>query len=192
METFEKEKDYFTQTENNLRIQVQRLKEAVKEMKIQMEEMTSDEAKKLKEKEKILAGKERKLAVSQANIENERNMFADSQVSQNPENQGHIILQLKKALEEVHVLRDEKQYLLERCNKLSHEIKLNTIQQKDASNSNSAQENKLENVENLQYQLTKQQLGLVALSLGFYEITRQIKKILLSLPVKIFSGHIIT
>ena len=157
-----------------------------------MEEMTSDEAKKLKEKEKILAGKERKLAVSQANIENERNMFADSQVSQNPENQGHIILQLKKALEEVHVLRDEKQYLLERCNKLSHEIKLNTIQQKDASNSNSAQENKLENVENLQYQLTKQQLGLVALSLGFYEITRQIKKILLSLPVKIFSGHIIT
>ena len=69
--------------------------------------------------------KERKVAASLAKLENERKNQSEklfgstSETGQNPA----IVLQLKKALEEVHILNEEKRSLLERCNKLSHELR---------------------------------------------------------------------
>ena len=92
---------------------------------MQVEEMTSNESKKLAERENILAQKERDLAIAQAAIETEKKRFDDSESFSNLAHGDHgpITVQLKKALEEVHVLREEKRYLLERCNKLSHDLR---------------------------------------------------------------------
>ena len=170
-DTFDREREYFTHTENNLRITVQRLKGAIKDMKQQVEEMTSDEAKKLEQRENSMMEKERDLAIAQANIEQEKKRINEGMgVKCDGRDEGAIVIQLKKALEEVHVLRTEKRYLLERCNKLSHDLRHSKSDPppsnhpaNNVTTESSLTDHRFDQVENLQYKLTKQQLGLVAL-----------------------------
>ena len=74
-----------------------------------------------------------------------------------------MTLELQNALEECVVLRQEKQTLLERCNKLSHELKRATRSLENGAAASEEKDRPLSAVENLQYELTKKQLGLVAL-----------------------------
>ena len=75
-----------------------------------------------------------------------------------------MTVELQNALEECVVLRREKETLLERCNKLSHELKrASKTAEISAGISEIGKERPLSAVENLQYELTKKQLGLVAL-----------------------------
>jgi len=99
-------------------------------MKLQVEEMTSNEAKKLVERENILAQKERDLAIAQVNVENDKKRIEDSGFDQKMDQGdfGPVTIQLKKAVEEVHILREEKRYLLERCNKLSHDLRTTKLE----------------------------------------------------------------
>ena len=75
-----------------------------------------------------------------------------------------MTVELQNALEECFVLRRERETLLERCNKLSHELKrVSKTAVFENGISEIAKERPLSAVENLQYELTKKQLGLVAL-----------------------------
>ena len=154
VDAYDKEREYFSRTENNLRITIQRLKEAIRDMKSQMEEMTSDEEKKLAQREHKLLEKEARLARQLAEIDANRPTEKSTNSIQVEANQGPLVLQLQKALEEVHVLREERQSLLERCNRLSHELR------STSAAPSCGKTDKLEKVEKLQYDLTKQQLAL--------------------------------
>ena len=111
--------DRAEETETQLRIQIQRLKSTIKEMKEQMEEMTSDEERRLREKENQLQQRENEIIKQRkilANTQNEKNNTGSGDFSV-PEN-GQLANQLRKSIEQVHVLRVERDRLLDRCNKL--------------------------------------------------------------------------
>jgi len=156
--------DRAEETETQLRIQIQRLKSTIKEMKEQMEEMTSDEERRLREKENQLQQRENEIIKQKkilANTQNEKNNTGSGDFSV-PEN-GQLANQLRKSIEQVHVLRVERDRLLDRCNKLQAEIR--KIHRSDATKKSEEVESrtKFDGIENLQYDLTKQKLGLIAL-----------------------------
>ena len=111
--------DRAEETETQLRIQIQRLKSTIKEMKEQMEEMTSDEERRLREKENQLQERENEII-------KQKKLLVNSQADQKNAGSGdfsnvsneQLANQLRKSIEQVHVLRVEKDRLLDRCNKL--------------------------------------------------------------------------
>jgi len=158
----EKEKNYFSNNETNLRMQIHRLRDVVKDMKADIETVESEDAKKLKEREEQLSEKERKFAKERAELTNEKANFKKIAGESGSEPSTGMTVELQNALEECVVLRREKQTLLERCNKLSHELK-RASKTAEYGISESVKDRPLSAVENLQYELTKKQLGLVAL-----------------------------
>lgn len=155
-EAFENEKQHFASTETNLRMQVHRLRDAIKEMKSDMETVESEDMKKLKEREDKLAERERQLAKELATLQHTKSNPQQGDSYGNDQ----MKFQLEKVVEESVVLRQEKQALLERCNKLAHELKRAKLRDTPEHHH---QEDPLEEVENIQYELTKKQLGLMAL-----------------------------
>ncbi|CAG5095859.1 Oidioi.mRNA.OKI2018_I69.XSR.g14372.t1.cds [Oikopleura dioica] len=133
-------------------------------MKADIETVESEDAKKLKIREEKLCEKERIIAKERAEFENEKANFKGSRAARegSQESPG-MTLELQNALEECVVLRQEKQTLLERCNKLSHELKRATRSLENGAAASEEKDRPLSAVENLQYELTKKQLGLVAL-----------------------------
>ena len=113
--------DRAEETETQLRIQIQRLKSTIKEMKEQMEEMTSDEERRLREKETQLQERENEIIAQKKILANARkdvkNDTGSGDFTSIPEN-GQLANQLRKTIEQVHVLRLERDRLLDRCNKL--------------------------------------------------------------------------
>ena len=115
--------DRAEETETQLRIQIQRLKSTIKEMKEQMEDMTSDEERRLREKENQLQERENEII-------KQKKLLVNSQADQKNSGSGDFSVQdlnvsneqlanqLRKSIEQVHVLRVEKDRLLDRCNKL--------------------------------------------------------------------------
>jgi len=115
--------DRAEETETQLRIQIQRLKSTIKEMKEQMEEMTSDEERRLREKENQLQERENEII-------KQKKLLINTQADQQNTGSGDFTIpdsnvgneqlanQLRKSIEQVHVLRVEKDRLLDRCNKL--------------------------------------------------------------------------
>ena len=100
------------------------------------------------------------MAKERAEFENEKTNF--KKIAGENSSTG-MTVELQNALEECVVLRREKHTLLERCNKLSHELKRASKMAENGQISESAKDRPLSAVENLQYELTKKQLGLVAL-----------------------------
>ena len=113
--------DRAEETETQLRIQIQRLKSTIKEMKEQMEEMTSDEERRLREKETQLQERENEIIAQKKMLANAqkdaKNDTGSGDFASIPEN-GQLANQLRKSIEQVHVLRLERDRLLDRCNKL--------------------------------------------------------------------------
>ena len=69
-----------------------------------------------------------------------------------------LYYELKSAIEEAHVLRLERDRLLEQCNKQQAQLRTHgSVQQQQQHTARYSQ------VEQLQYEMTKQQLGLIAL-----------------------------
>lgn len=114
--------DRAEETETQLRIQIQRLKSTIKEMKEQMEEMTSDEERRLREKENQLQERENEIIKQKKLLVNsqEKNTGSGdfSNLGSNELDNEKLANQLRKSIEQVHVLRVEKDRLLDRCNKL--------------------------------------------------------------------------
>ena len=164
---FQCEIDRSNEVETQLRMQIQKLKSAVKDMKLQMMEMTSEEEERLNKKQLELNQKEQLLIKERRQFMESKNLVEHNTISEKDVSKydmTKLYLELKKAIEEIHILKEEKSQLLERCNKLQASIrrqKKNNISDTNFTTSKDSQN--YNKIEDLQYDLTKHQLGLIAL-----------------------------
>ena len=145
-------------SDTQLRVQVNTLKGTINEMKTQMTELTTDEEKRLISRATELDEKEKRLNLERKHFAEEakKTRILETQLTKEELDRldaQKLYHELKSAIEEAHVLRVERDRLLEQCNK----------QQAQLRTHGSVQTARYSQVEKLQYEMTKQQLGLVAL-----------------------------
>jgi len=157
---FDGEIERYKNTETQLRMQINSLKSAVSEMKAQMTEMTTDEEKRLNQRNLELDEREKKLNLERKHLAKAQAEQKAEKLNLSPEELSKLDIQklyneLKIAIEESHVLRNERNRLLEQCNKAQSQLRqMKSCGQESARYSQ---------VEKLQYEMTKQQLGIIAL-----------------------------